>query len=282
MPVSATDRRRFAEELAYRAHVRSPRLVQAFATVPRERFVGEGPWRLRSDLATAYWTTADADPAHLCHDVMVALDEARQLDNGLPSLWAFLLDALELRPGEHVVHVGAGTGYYSAVLADVVSLGGRITAIECDPDLAARAAANLRERANVAVVRGDGSDHDAGPADVVVVNAGVTRPAALWLDSLVAGGRLLLPLTVDDRRGTAFLIARRTLGYEARALHGIDIFPCARARDLEGDAQLRIAAWKQPPSCVRSLRREPHEFDAGCWLHGEDFCLSRWPLDRIE
>src|SRR3712207_5345550 len=117
----ATARRRFAEELRYVAGVRLPAVVEAFATVPRERFAGSGPWRVLSPMSMdAYWTTDDADPRHLYHDVLVAIDERRRLNNGQPSLWAALYDRLGLAPGAHVVHVGAGTGYYSAVLAEIV------------------------------------------------------------------------------------------------------------------------------------------------------------------
>src|SRR5437667_501392 len=69
-------RHRFAEELRYTARVRSSNVVAAFATVPRERFVGPGPWRIKSPMSLAeYWTTGDADPRHVYHDVLIALDE---------------------------------------------------------------------------------------------------------------------------------------------------------------------------------------------------------------
>jgi protein-L-isoaspartate(D-aspartate) O-methyltransferase len=88
-------RRWFAEELRHTAHVRSLNVVEAFATVPREHFVGPGPWRVLSPLGGPdYWTTDDSDPRRLCHDVLVAIDETRRLNNGQPSLWAALFDQL--------------------------------------------------------------------------------------------------------------------------------------------------------------------------------------------
>ena len=68
-------RRWFAEELRACGHVGDQRVVEAFATVPRERFVGPGPWRI-FHIADGYWSTPDADPRHLYHNVLVALDEA--------------------------------------------------------------------------------------------------------------------------------------------------------------------------------------------------------------
>jgi len=151
-------RQRYAEELRFTARVGSRAVVDAFATVPRERFVGPGPWRILSPMAMAeYWTTDDADPRHLYHDVLVAIDEERRLNNRQPSLWARMYDHLELCRGVHVIHVGAGTGYYSAILAEIVSSSGRITAIEIDPALAARASENLVAWPQATVVAADGS-----------------------------------------------------------------------------------------------------------------------------
>ena len=109
-PVDAA-RLSYAGELRFTAHIRAPAVVAAFATVPRERFVGAGPWRIRSPMDVAqYWTTADADPRAVYHDVLIALDETRQINNGQPSLWAYLFDQLDIAAGEQVLHLGCGTG----------------------------------------------------------------------------------------------------------------------------------------------------------------------------
>jgi hypothetical protein len=104
-------RLRYAEELRFAAKLRSRLLIDAFATVPRERFIGPGPWRVLSPMAMAeYRTTEDADRRHLYHDVLIAIDEERRLNNGQPSLWARMYDQLASSRGDHVVHVGAGIG----------------------------------------------------------------------------------------------------------------------------------------------------------------------------
>ena len=112
MPGSIAEaRHQYAEELRFTAKLRSRAVIEAFATVPRERFLGPGPWRVLSPMALGeYWTTEDADPRHLYHDVLIAIDEERRLNNGQPSLWARMYDSLGLTSGAHVVHVGAGTG----------------------------------------------------------------------------------------------------------------------------------------------------------------------------
>ena len=121
-------RQHYAEELRFTAKLGSRVIVDAFATVPRERFLGPGPWRVLSPMAMAeYWTTQDADPRHLYHDVLIAIDEERRLNNGQPSLWARMYDQLELSRGDHFVRVGAGNGYYSAILAEIVGPAGRLS-----------------------------------------------------------------------------------------------------------------------------------------------------------
>ncbi|TMJ46650.1 MAG: methyltransferase domain-containing protein, partial [Alphaproteobacteria bacterium] len=179
-------RRRFAEELRYTARVRSSNVVAAFATVPRERFVGPGPWRVLSPMSLAeYWTTEDAEPHHLYHDILIAIDPTRRLNNGQPSLWAYLYDQLELEPGAHIVHVGAGTGYYSAILAEIVGRTGNVTAIEIDRELAAVAQRNLVPWPQVVVLPTDGfAFRPDQPADAIIVNAGVTHLSLVWIDSL--------------------------------------------------------------------------------------------------
>ena len=84
--------------------------------LPRERFVRVGPWRVKSPWSSAeYWTTEDADPRNVYHDVLIALDEGLGLNNGQPSLWAFSFNKLGVPANERVLHL-SGTGYYTAKL----------------------------------------------------------------------------------------------------------------------------------------------------------------------
>ncbi len=271
----------FAEGLRYHAGVRSPAVVEAFAAVPRERFLGPGPWRIRSPmgpLPASYWTTEDVDPRRLYHDVLVAIDEARGLNNGQPSLWARLYDELDLQPGERVVHVGAGTGYYSAVLAELVGPTGRVTAIEVDPALAARALANLVPWPQAEALVADGFVHHPDPpAHAIVVNAGVSSIPQAWLDGLApGGGRLLVPLTVGWEGG--FLLITRpatsTAAWPVRYVSRTGIIPCVGGHDPEADARLAAAFARSHLSAVQSLRRAPELPNATCWLVGDGWWLS--------
>ena len=275
-------RRFYAEEIGAVAGVHSRALIQAFATVPREHFLGPGPWKLGSlDFGASptprYVSTQDADPRCIYHNVLVSIDETRHLNNGQPSTLAAWLDALDIREGERVVHIGAGVGYYSAIIAQVVGPRGSVVAIEVDEELAAQARAKLAGRNTVQVVSGDGSQYDAGPADVIFVNAGVTHPCSLWLDRLKPGGRLLYPLTFDagtGGKGCMLLIKRDGESYVARCIGFVMIYSCTSLRDPELNGTLMKQIGSGKILSVQSLRRDQHEADVTCLVHAKESCLS--------
>ena len=258
-------------------------MAEAFATVPRERFLGSGPWLIRppTRLSETY-RTPDADPRHVYHDVLVAIDEARDLNNGQPSLWAWLFDHLDLERGERVFQVGAGTGYYSAILAEMVGPAGRVMAVEHDSELAARARNNLAPWPQAEVVAGDGTTHDPGEVDAVVVFAGATHPSPLWLDRLVEGGRLLMPLTAEHRWGFFLRARRRREAFEAESLGSCGFFHCIGGRDTKAADRLAraLARLRGAPIPVAALHRgEPRRRTRGVWYAGPGFWLSKQPLD---
>src|SRR5215469_18257665 len=100
-------RRAFAEGLRTKQKIRTETLVSAFATVPRELFVGPPPWSIWDpetappvvDGKIPYEVAAGDDPSPLYRDVLVALDVARQLNNGQPSLWAIVYDRAGIERG---------------------------------------------------------------------------------------------------------------------------------------------------------------------------------------
>lgn len=100
-------RRFYAEEVRFVANVDSRALVEAFARVPRERFLGGGPWRVGSPelralaaagLGEASYVTVD-DPRDLYHNVVAVIDEAGDINNGQPSALARWIGALDLAAG---------------------------------------------------------------------------------------------------------------------------------------------------------------------------------------
>ena len=264
------------------AGVEDRRVTEAFAAVAREEYLGEGPWEVA--YGGRYATVASDDPACLYQNFAVAIDRTRGLNNGEPAFLARMIDGLSPRDGEHVVHVGTGSGYYTAIIAELVGPGGRVTAVEIDPGLAARSRANLARYAQVEVVTGSGADLALDGLDGLYVNAGATHPLPRWLDALAPKGRLVLPLTCDWEgpigEGLVVRIERRPRGYAAKMLQRVWIYHCAGARN-ETAAGLLAEALQDPRwGEVGSLRRDHHEREPACWCHGEGWCLStREPLD---
>jgi protein-L-isoaspartate(D-aspartate) O-methyltransferase len=283
----ASARQAYAEELRQIAAVRSEAVVRAFASVPRERFVGPGPWSIF--VGDGYRATPDDDPRQLYRDVLIGIDVPRWLNNGQPSAHARWIDALDPREGDCVVHVGSGTGYYTAVLAEAVGTSGRVLALELDEALAERARRNLEPYPRVEVRCADGCTHDPGPVDAIYVNAGATHLVPLWLDRLRSGGRLLVPLVRWPVRradaslsgyGVMLCIARAAAGDRARIVSVAGFFPCIGAVDAEADRRLgECFARGVRIGKEYAVRRDAHPPTAACWLHGDAACLWSEPAD---
>ena len=286
----AAVRTAFAEGLREKSPELPPHVVAAFAAVPREEFVGRGPWLTLPD-AAGYRSTPDADVKHVYQDVAIALDAARMLNNGSPGFLARLLAALDIAEGERVAHIGCSTGYYSAILAEIVGVRGRVLAVELAPDLVERARKTLARWKQIEVRHADGAREPTEPMDVIFVHAGVTHPQQRWLEMLPIGGRIALSLTailppsrirriIRDHAGWVLVAKRGERGFSARFLEVIGVQALLGGRDAAIQARLREAYARErgarPP--VASLRTEAHERDASCWLHEESFCLSRREL----
>lgn len=278
-------RRAYAKQVLAAADLNNQSLEDAFAAVKREDYLGPGPWSILR-WGKGYVTTPSADPVYLYSNDLVAIDRDRYLNNGQPALHALLTDRAGPAAGEHVLHVGAGVGYYSAILAELVGPSGRVTAVEYDPDLAERARANLGSLSQVVVKQGDGATIDFEPADVIYVNAGTTHPADPWIERLREGGRLILPLTTrrgfnasDDatpieRRGAVFRIERKGTAFSAKWISPVAIFPCEGARDDQAELALAAAldkgGWEEVTTFKYGATLPPAE---DCWLRASDWCL---------
>ena len=273
-------RRAYAKQILFTSGVIDVRMEEALAQLPREVFLGPGPWPILRD--SGYQMTPDNDPVYLYQDVLVGMDTEKGLNNGLPSFLAFLISLGRLRAGDHAVHIGAGQGYYTAVIAHLVGQGGKVTAIEYEEDLALRAAANLSAFRQVQVVHGDGFTIPLEPADVIFVNAGVVRPANPWLAAMKDGGRLVLPLSVSYTtsaghamtKGAIFLIKRKGDDYQAQWKTQTGIYPALALgmrspRRLSQTPSRRAAGRRLLGSTGRGKSRRSV---AGCAAR-----IGRWP-----
>jgi protein-L-isoaspartate(D-aspartate) O-methyltransferase len=281
-------RRSFAKQIMATAGVGDRRIEGAFAETSREAFLGAGPWPILR-WGRGYVMTPSDDPVYLYTDDLVGIVPERSLNNGQPHWHAMLIAAAAPRDGDHVVHIGAGVGYYTAILARLAGNAGRVTAIELDPELAERAAANLRGYDTVTVVEGDGLTASFETANVIYVNAGATRPAESWLDGLAMGGRLILPLTALRnfaqqetasvaqllRHGAVFRIERRGPDeFLARRISAVAIFPCEGGRDETSERALAAALEKGNAEAVTRLYRRQDLPPERCWLRAPGWSLA--------
>ena len=262
--------------------MRDARIERAFAAVPREPFAGPAPWSILGsnwfgDGRPPYVETPDDDPAFLYQDALVALDRARRINIGQPSLHAHILEAVAIAEGETVLQVGAGSGYYTAILAHLVGPGGRVHAFEIDRELAARAQRNLARRPWVTIEARSGITDGLPKADAVYVNAGITQPSWTWLNALRVGGRLLFPLQPEGGFGAILLVQKPREGgtvWPARFVTRAAFTACQGARqDSETGLGLAAAFAQGNWEAVRSLRLDDKP-DATCWFRGDDWWLS--------
>jgi len=176
------------------------RVAEAFLTVPRERFLPEHA--ARDGLEAVY--------ANRAIPTKLGRNGGPVSSSSQPSIMALMLGLLDVRPGQRVLEVGAGTGYNAALIAQLLGPTGRVVSVEIDPELAARASAALAAGGHHAEVTvGDGREGwPAGaPYDRIIVTASSPDLPRAWLDQLVEGGRIVAPLQLQHDASDHFVQA---------------------------------------------------------------------------
>jgi protein-L-isoaspartate(D-aspartate) O-methyltransferase len=160
--------------------IRDERVLDAMARVPRHLFVRE----------------ADAEMAY--GDYPIAVGYGQTISQ--PYIVAYMTEALLLPSAARVLEVGTGSGYQTAVLAE---LSGMVHTIEIVPELAVQSARLLESLGyvNVHARFGDGyagwPDH--APFDAIIVTAAPDHIPAPLVEQLAVGGRLALPVGRSDQ-----------------------------------------------------------------------------------
>lgn len=155
--------------------VRSPRVLDAFRVVPRDRFV---PVALA---AQAY------------DDRPLGIGDGQTISQ--PYIVGLMVEALDLAPSDLVLEVGAGSGYAAAIVSRLCQ---QVVALERNPELARQARQRLRELGydNIEVVTADGTVGWASgaPFDAILVSAAAGHVPDALVEQLAIGGRLVIPV----------------------------------------------------------------------------------------
>jgi protein-L-isoaspartate(D-aspartate) O-methyltransferase len=164
--------------------IRSAEVEAAFRATPRHLFLPTTP------LEKVYSGAV----------IVTRTDEAGQpiSSSSEVGIMAPMLEDLDVRRGQKVLEVGAGTGYNAALIDHLVGPDGEVVTIDLDPQIATEARAHLAEAGHdrVRVVVGDGfaGYPDRAPYDRMIATASVPDLPRAWLDQLRDGGRLTVPL----------------------------------------------------------------------------------------
>jgi protein-L-isoaspartate(D-aspartate) O-methyltransferase len=176
--MSMDERRQMVAGLRGRGLVFSQRVEDALLKVPRHLFLPE------SASSQAY------------RDSPLPIGDGQTIS--APHMVAVMAEALDLREGQKVLEIGAGSGYNAAVMAELVGPQGQVITMERHPSLAQKAAKILRETgyANVQVVVGDGSlgYPDQAPYDRISVTCGAPRVPGPLAEQLKDGGIMMIPV----------------------------------------------------------------------------------------
>jgi protein-L-isoaspartate(D-aspartate) O-methyltransferase len=155
--------------------IHEPTILEAFRSVPREEF-----------LSKEY-----ADLAYGDHPLPI---EAGQTISQ-PYIVALMIQAAEMKAGDNVLEVGAGSGYAAAIMSRIA---GRVTAVERQPDLVKVAQERMQRLGfdNVRIVQGDGTRgwEPEAPYDAILAAASGSHIPPAWIDQLADGGRIVMPV----------------------------------------------------------------------------------------
>ncbi len=229
---AARARERMVETQIAGRGIRDRLILDAMRSVPREAFVDPGFEEF------AY------------EDGPLSIGEGQTISQ--PYIVALMIEAAEVKPGDSVLEVGAGSGYASAVLSRV---GGRVHAVERHRSLADKARERLSTLGydNVELRIGDGTLGwpEAAPFDAILVAAGGPEPPQALKEQLAIGGRLVIPVGGNERHQTLLKVIRVSeMQYEQEDLGAVMFVPLIGAQGWSEDG--RRSASNHRPGQSRS------------------------------
>ena len=182
-------RQELVEYLKNQGLIRTPQVERAFREVPRHLFLpGVELQKVYSDTYVA---------TKLENDVPIS-------SSSQPAIMAYMLEELELEPGQRVLEVGAGTGYNAALMAHIVGETGQVITIDIDVDIVEAARAHLQAAgfSRVQVLCSDGSTgySDLAPYDRIILTVSADDITPAWRDQLRQGDYMVLPFKFTQFR----------------------------------------------------------------------------------
>jgi protein-L-isoaspartate(D-aspartate) O-methyltransferase len=171
--------------------IRDERLLAAMSTVPRHEFVSQQNW----------------NEAYADHPIPIAEKQT----TSQPYMIAAMIQAAEIKPEDRVLEIGAGSGYQTAVLAELAS---QVFAVERYASLAETAQKTLERLGyrNAKIVTGDGSlgMPEVAPFNVIIVSAAAPRVPPALVEQLAVGGRLIVPVGESEQQVVLLFISLKT------------------------------------------------------------------------
>ena len=171
----AAEREAMVERQIESRGITDPKILEAFRAVPREAFISE----------------EYADHAYGDHPLPI---EAGQTISQ-PYIVALMIKAAEIKPGDKVLEVGAGSGYAAAVISRIA---GKVVAIERQRELVKIAQQRIARLGydNVKIVEGDGTRGcpEEAPFDAILAAASGSHLPPQWVEQLAEGGRIVMPV----------------------------------------------------------------------------------------
>jgi protein-L-isoaspartate(D-aspartate) O-methyltransferase len=169
------ERRAMVERQLRGRGIHDERVLEAMSKVPRHEFVAPGQW----------------NQAYSDHPVVIP----EQQTTSQPYIIASMLQTAEIQPQDRVLEIGAGSGYQTALLAEISA---HVVAVERYPTLVAKARETLARLGyhNVTINTGDGSlgAPEFAPFDAIIVSAAAPHIPPALVQQLAAGGRLVMPV----------------------------------------------------------------------------------------
>ena len=188
----ATERFSMVESQLRQRGIRDERLLAAMSKVPRHEFVSQENW----------------NEAYADHPIPIAEKQT----TSQPYMIAAMVQAAEIKPEDRVLEIGAGSGYQTALLAELATY---VFAVERYASLAESAQKTLERLGyrNARIITGDGSLglKESAPFDAIIVSAAAPRIPQALMDQLAIGGRLLVPIG-DSEQQVLHLIQRHEDG----------------------------------------------------------------------